>query len=61
LIERHGYLIKDYRLTADGRCPKCSTAIPGRWSSRFEGQIASYPFSPRRRSDLFAIAEPRKL
>jgi pyruvate formate lyase activating enzyme len=61
LIKRHGYLIKDYRLTEDGRCPKCSTAIPGRWSSRFEGQIASYPFSPRQRSDLFTIAEPRKL
>jgi uncharacterized protein with PIN domain len=55
LIERHGYLIKDYRLTEDGRCPKCSAAIPGRWSSHFEGQIASRPFSPRKRSDLFTI------
>ena len=55
LIERYGYLIKDYRLTPDGRCPKCATPIPGRWSSRFEGQIASRPFSPRTRSVLFTI------
>src|SRR5712672_2048360 len=39
LIERYGYLIKNYRLTREGRCPKCATAIPGRWSARFEGQI----------------------
>jgi pyruvate formate lyase activating enzyme len=55
LIERHGYLIKDYRLTEDGRCPKCSTAIRGRWPSHFEGQIASHPFLPRNRSQLFTI------
>jgi pyruvate formate lyase activating enzyme len=55
LIERYGYLIKEYRLTADARCPNCSTAIPGRWSSRFEGQITSRPFSPRKTSSPFAI------
>jgi pyruvate formate lyase activating enzyme len=55
LIERYGYLIKNYRLTEDGRCPKCSTQIPGRWSARFEGQITSHPFSPRNRSVLFTI------
>ncbi len=55
LIKRYGYLIEDYRLTPDGRCPKCSTAIPGRWSARFEGQIASHPFLPRRRARLFTI------
>jgi len=31
LIERYGYLIKNYHLNKDGHCPKCSTAIPGRW------------------------------
>jgi len=31
LIERVGYLIRDYKITGDGRCPKCSKAIPGRW------------------------------
>jgi pyruvate formate lyase activating enzyme len=55
LIKRHGYLIEDYRLTADGRCSKCNTAIPGRWSQRFEGQVASHPFLPRRRAQLFTI------
>jgi pyruvate formate lyase activating enzyme len=55
LIERHGYLIKDYRLTPDGRCPNCATAIPGRWSTRFEGQITARPFSPRKSSLLFTI------
>jgi pyruvate formate lyase activating enzyme len=48
LVTRHGYHIRDYRLTADGRCPKCATAVPGRWSNRFEGQIASRPFLPGR-------------
>lgn len=33
LIERIGYLIRDYHLTADGRCPSCQTAIPGIWPS----------------------------
>jgi pyruvate formate lyase activating enzyme len=55
LIKRYGYLIEDYRLTKDGRCPDCSASIPGRWSPRFEGQIASHPFLPRRRAHLFTI------
>ena len=55
VIERHSYLIKDYRLTPDGSCPNCATAIPGRWSAHFEGQIASHPFLPRKRSVLFTI------
>jgi pyruvate formate lyase activating enzyme len=55
LIERYGYLIRSYRLTPDGRCLECKTTIPGRWSDRFEGQIASHPFLPRRRPDLFTI------
>ena len=55
LIERRGYLIQNYRLTADGRCPRCATEIPGRWSAHFEGQITSRPFLPRERSPLFTI------
>ncbi|HYT65341.1 MAG TPA: hypothetical protein VEL51_02895, partial [Vicinamibacterales bacterium] len=46
LIERYGYLIRKYRLTADGTCPQCATAIPGRWGRQFGGQIASSPFLP---------------
>ncbi len=55
LIKRGGYLIKDYRLTPDGHCPKCATAIPGRWSAHFEGQITSRPFLPRKTAPLFTI------
>ena len=32
LIARYGYVIRAYRLTADGRCPKCDTSIPGIWT-----------------------------
>ena len=55
LIERHGYLIKNYKLTPEGRCPKCATKIPGRWSPTFEAQITSRPFSPRKSQLLFTI------
>ena len=57
LIERYGYLIKNYRLTPEGHCPKCKIKIPGRWSTKFEGQITSRPFSPRKNSLLFTIQE----
>jgi len=56
LIRRYGYLIQDYRVTAEGRCPRCSYQIPGRWAAQFEGQIASRPFLPHKRSPLFTIS-----
>ena len=31
LIDRVGYLVREYRLTAEGKCPSCGTAIPGIW------------------------------
>jgi len=31
LIERYGYNIRDYRITPDGNCPDCGTAIAGIW------------------------------
>jgi pyruvate formate lyase activating enzyme len=46
LIERHGYFVQQYRLTSTGACPDCHTAIPGRWSAGFEGQITDRPFLP---------------
>src|ERR1700732_2947519 len=55
LIKRYGYFIRDYRLTSDGRCPRCSTQIPGRWAAQFDGQITDRPFSPHKRSRLFTI------
>ncbi|HEV2388079.1 MAG TPA: AmmeMemoRadiSam system radical SAM enzyme [Candidatus Acidoferrales bacterium] len=48
LVERYGYLILGYHLTADGRCPSCAAAIPGRWAARFDGQISARPFFPSR-------------
>jgi AmmeMemoRadiSam system radical SAM enzyme/AmmeMemoRadiSam system protein B/AmmeMemoRadiSam system protein A len=31
LIERYGFLVRSYNLTADGRCPSCQTRLPGVW------------------------------
>ena len=55
LIHRYGYLIADYRLTRDGRCPKCAQPVPGRWATQFEGQITDRPFVPHKRARLFTI------
>jgi len=55
LIQRFGYLIEKYRLTPEGNCPACRTPLPGRWSGKFDGQLASAPFVPRRRSQLVKI------
>jgi len=46
LIERHGYLVRQYRITPDGACPDCGARIPGRWGRRFDGQLISTPFVP---------------
>jgi pyruvate formate lyase activating enzyme len=32
LIERRGYVLSDYRITAQGTCPKCGTTIAGVWT-----------------------------
>ena len=55
VIRRYGYLVTEYRVTPDGRCPTCNTAVPGRWAARFEEQIADRPFLPRRSSRLVTI------
>lgn len=55
LIARYGYLIQEYRLTADGACPRCANAVPGRWGEGFEGQRAAHPFLPHDRSRLPVI------
>ena len=52
LIARFGYQIRDYRITPDGRCPKCAAPVPGRWSAQFDGQLAWRPFAPGSRSRL---------
>jgi pyruvate formate lyase activating enzyme len=60
LIERFGYHILDYRLTPKGTCPKCDTAIPGRWADKFDGQIAALPFLPRLRKREKAESSKQK-
>ena len=52
LVARYGYLIRDYRIQADGCCPGCGAPVPGRWSTRFDGQIAARPFVPGSRGRL---------
>jgi pyruvate formate lyase activating enzyme len=55
LVSRFGYHIRDYRITPEGCCPACSAPVPGRWSRRFDGQIASRPFVPGSRSRLSVL------
>jgi pyruvate formate lyase activating enzyme len=55
LLKRFSYHIQEYRLTPDGRCPSCHTAIPGRWAAKFDQQITDRPFLPRRASGLVTI------
>ena len=55
VVERYGYRIRKYDLTADGCCPSCGARIPGRWSNRFDRQIAASPFLPRRQGQLVKI------
>jgi pyruvate formate lyase activating enzyme len=45
LIERYGYRIRKYSITAEGTCPSCAAKLPGRWADHFAGQIASRPFA----------------
>ncbi len=55
LIRRTGYLIEEYKVTPEGTCPACRTSVPGRWSQKFNGQIATTPFLPRRHSQFVKI------
>lgn len=42
LVQRLGYVILDYRLTDDGRCPHCSHSVPGIWpTSRAEVRVGT--------------------
>ncbi|MFN2446476.1 MAG: AmmeMemoRadiSam system radical SAM enzyme [Vicinamibacterales bacterium] len=55
LIARHGYHVRSYRLTSQGRCPDCDATVPGRWDQCFQGQIADRPFVPHDRTRLRMI------
>jgi len=43
LVARRGHRIRDYRITANGCCPSCGTAVPGRFDARFTEQAESIP------------------
>lgn len=32
LVRRSGYIIREYKITAQGTCPNCSAVVPGIWS-----------------------------
>lgn len=32
LIQRRGYIVQDYKITAQGNCPKCAAKIAGVWT-----------------------------
>jgi hypothetical protein len=34
LIERTGFSLHAYHLTAQGTCPKCGTPLPGVWTGQ---------------------------
>jgi len=55
LIERYGYYIRRYHITSDGHCPSCARGVPGRWGTRFSGQITSRPFVPGSSSRLAVL------
>jgi pyruvate formate lyase activating enzyme len=44
LVERQGFRVVRYRLTAEGRCPKCAHPIPGRWAESFRQRQERSPF-----------------
>jgi pyruvate formate lyase activating enzyme len=46
LVARRGYLVRHYRLDAEGRCPACAARVPGIWPEDFAPQITSRPFVP---------------
>ena len=32
LVERYGYIIRQMKVTQQGKCPSCASVIPGIWS-----------------------------
>ena len=48
LIERYGFIVMDYRLTAQGTCPQCGERIPGIWTDDLGTVRIGGPGMPRR-------------
>jgi len=47
VIERYGYIIRDYQLTATGACPQCGTRLAGLWTDHPEQVRRHGPGAPR--------------
>jgi pyruvate formate lyase activating enzyme len=41
LIDRFGYLIREYSITAAGRCPNCQLQIPGIWPEKGTADVCT--------------------
>jgi pyruvate formate lyase activating enzyme len=39
LIDRFGYLVREYKLTPEGKCPSCGTVIPGIWPATGAAEV----------------------
>jgi pyruvate formate lyase activating enzyme len=39
LIDRFGYLVREYCITPDGKCPGCGTSIPGIWPATGAAEV----------------------
>lgn len=39
VIERYGYLVREYSLTPEGHCPRCGFALPGVWPNEGRAQV----------------------
>jgi len=48
LVRRRGYVILEYRLTSEGKCPACGAAVAGVWTNRPETVRLGGPGFPRR-------------
>lgn len=48
LVERYGYILLDYQITGDGKCPDCGTAIAGIWPDDPKKVRLDGPGFPRR-------------
>ncbi len=48
LVQRRGYRILGYPLTAAGDCPDCARPVPGRWAHQYRPQQTDYPVALRR-------------
>ncbi len=49
LVERVGYRVMDYRITAEGNCPGCGESIPGIWQKTgVERRVRHLGYGPAR-------------